>query len=300
MKKLNKMAHGCLGLALMMSLLLVVQVTAEGKAVGKAHAAGTPESVIYKHADGKALTLQIFKPADWSASDKRPAILFFHGGSWTSGRPSQLAGQSSYLAARGMVCVSAQYRLLDPNGEAPPKICIQDAKSAMRWVRSHAAVLGIDPNRIAGAGASAGGHLAAFLAFGHGFDDPSDDLEIPVKPSALILFNPILESASGEFGYERVGKDWKVYSPAQNVARGAPPTIIMVGSRDKILPIMERFGDAMKAVGSRCDMHIYEGQGHSFFNQKKGGNPYYDQTLQAVDEFLVSLKWCPPAIATHG
>jgi acetyl esterase/lipase len=122
------------------------------------------------------LKLYVTKPKDWKASDNRPAIVFFHGGGWVGGAPGQFTEHSKYFASRGLVCVQAQYRLLDKKKNDPPIICINDAKSAMRWVRSRADELGIDPNRIASGGGSAGGHLAAFVGLAEGVDDPKDDL----------------------------------------------------------------------------------------------------------------------------
>src|ERR1035437_19830 len=135
------------------------------------------EPVVYKKVEGRELKLYLIKPADWKASDRRPGIVFFHGGGWVGGGPSAFNTQGQYLATRGMVCAQVEYRLLrDP--KEPPLVCIQDAKCAMRWVRGHARELGIDPKRIAASGGSAGGHLSAFVGLAKGLDDPQDDLSI--------------------------------------------------------------------------------------------------------------------------
>jgi acetyl esterase len=131
------------------------------------------ESLTYKKVGERELKLFIEKPADWNASDKRPAIVFFFGGGWVGGSTQQFEKQSEYLAKRGLVGIRLEYR--GPKGEkGPPVICCQDAKSAMRYVRSHSAELGIDSQCIAAAGGSAGGHLAAFTALTPGLDDPQD------------------------------------------------------------------------------------------------------------------------------
>src|SRR5262245_16818068 len=78
------------------------------------------EPVIYKKIKEQELKLYVFKPADWKSTDKRPAIVFFHGGGWVGGTPAQLHEQCKYFASRGMVCASVQYRLLEtPKKEAP-------------------------------------------------------------------------------------------------------------------------------------------------------------------------------------
>jgi len=164
----------------------------------KANGTVSGEPIVYKTIDGTELRLYVLKPADWKKSDTRPAIVFCHGGGWTGGTPSQFEEQAKYLAGRGMVCVHVQYRLLKGDAKALPIVCIQDAKSAMRWVRSHAAELGIDPNRIAAADGSAGGHLAAFVGIMDTFDDPKDDLTVWPRANALVLFNPVFERPGTE------------------------------------------------------------------------------------------------------
>src|SRR3954454_5851101 len=102
-----------------------------------------------------------------------------------------------------MVCALVEYRLLKNKPGEPPTDCIHDAKSAMRWVRSHAKELGIDSKRIAAAGGSAGGHLAAFCGLVEAKDDSQDNLSISPKPNAMILFNPVFNNGPGQYAYAR-------------------------------------------------------------------------------------------------
>ncbi|MEY3897718.1 MAG: hypothetical protein RLZZ214_3239, partial [Verrucomicrobiota bacterium] len=165
----------------------------------------TRETVVYKKAGDRELRLSIEKPAAWQPTDRRPAIVFFFGGGWVGGRTSQFQEQSEYLAARGMVGVRVEYRVIAKGDKGPPVVCCADAKSAMRWVRAHAAELGVDPQRIAAAGGSAGGHLAAFTSMVEGADDPADDLKISPKANALVLFNPVLDNGpDGGYGAARI------------------------------------------------------------------------------------------------
>lgn len=105
------------------------------------------------------LKLHLFFPEDYQVTDKRPCIVFFHGGSRVAGSASQFYGYSKYLASRGMVAISAQYRTR--KYKAIPRDCVEDGREAVRYVRQHAAELGVDPDRIAAGGGSAGGHVAA-------------------------------------------------------------------------------------------------------------------------------------------
>src|SRR5690606_21290442 len=151
-------------------------------------------TIVYKTVGDRELKLAIEKPADWKASDQRPAIVFFFGGGWVGGSPGQCQRQSEYFATRGMVGIRVDYRTIPKADKGPPIVCCADAKSAMRYVRSHAKELGIDPQRIAAAGGSAGGHLAAFVGMVAGQDDPQDDLKVSPRADALVLFNPVFDN----------------------------------------------------------------------------------------------------------
>jgi acetyl esterase len=258
-------------------------------------AADAPITHIYKTVAERELKLAIVNPPDWKAADQRPAMVFFHGGGWTGGAPTQFTQHSEYLATRGMVCIQIEYRLIKKGDSGPPIECIADAKSAMRWVRSHAAELGIDPNRIGAGGGSAGGHLAAFVGMVEGLDDPQDDLKVSPKANALALFNPVFDNGPDQgWGHARVGERFKEFSPAHNITADDPLTIIFLGTQDKLIPVavVERFKANMEKADVRCEAKFYEGQGHGFFNPGKGGtmNFYYD-TLLETDKFLTSLGW---------
>jgi len=264
-------------------------------------AAPVGEAHVYKKVDGRELKLFVVKPTNWKASDRRPAMVFFHGGGWTGGGPTQFNEHSTYLASRGMVCVQVEYRLLNKNDKLPPVTCVQDAKSAMRWIRSHSAELGVDTQRIGAGGGSAGGHLAAFVGMVDGNDAPGDDLKVSPKPNALLLFNPVFDNGPDKgWGTARVGDRYKEFSPAHNITPDDPPAIIFLGTQDKLIPVAvgERFKSNMEKAGQRCELHLYEGQGHGFFNAGKGDGRFYYETLKASDEFLASLGWLkgPPTL----
>ncbi len=250
----------------------------------------TSETLIYKKAGERELHLYLEKPAAWKASDQRPAIVFFFGGDFVSGSATQFQAQSEYLATRGMVGIRVEYRVLPKGDKGPPVVCCQDAKSALRWVRAHAVELGVDPQRIAASGGSAGGHLAAFATMVEGLDDPADDIRISPKANALVLFNPVFDNGpDGGYGTQRIGDRFKEFSPAHNVTPAAPPTVVFLGSEDKLisLAVLERFKAKMTQAGVRCDTHVYPGQPHAFFNKE----PYKTLTLVESDHFLASLGW---------
>jgi acetyl esterase/lipase len=189
-----------------------------------------------------------------------------------------------------MVGVRVEYRVIPKGVQGPPVVCCNDAKSAMRWVRSHAAELGIDPQRIAASGGSAGGHLAAFTSMVEGQDDPTDDLKVSSRGNALVLFNPVFDNGPDHgWGYARVGDRFKEFSPAHNITSDTPPTIVFLGSEDNLIPVsvLERFKANMSKAGVRCETHIYAAQPHGFFNKE----PFKTATLIEADKFIASLGW---------
>jgi acetyl esterase/lipase len=170
----------------------------------------------------------------------------------------------------------------------------------MRWVRSHAKELGIDPGRIAAGGGSAGGHLAAFVGMVQGMDDPADDRSVSPKANALALFNPVFDNGPGGWGTARVGDRFPEFSPAHNITPDDPPAIVFLGTQDRLIPVktVEGFRDSMKKAGVRCESFFYEGQPHGFFNKV----PLRTKTLIETDRFFASLGWLsgPPTLAEPG
>ena len=250
----------------------------------------TSGSLVYKKANDRELHLYVEKPAAWKPSDQRAAIVFFFGGGWVGGKATQFQRQSEYFAQQGMVGIRVEYRVIAGGDKGPPVVCCQDAKSAMRWVRAHAAELGIAPQRIAAAGGSAGGHLAAFTSMVAGVDDPGDDLKVSPKANALVLFNPVFDNGpDGGWGTGRVKDRYKEFSPAHNITAACPPTVVFLGGKDALISttVLDRFKANMTAAGVRCDTHIYPGQPHGFFNR----DPYQTATLVEADKFLTSLGW---------
>ncbi len=256
----------------------------------------------YREVGEAKLNVWIFEPAEKAAAGaKRPAIVFFFGGGWKSGSPSQFERQCRHFASRGMVAITADYRVASRQGVKPAE-CVADAKACVRWVRRNAERLGIDPARIAVGGGSAGGHLAAATATLPGLDAAGDDPAVSAVPNALVLFNPALvlaplagldlkERGEGATA-ERFGCEPTEISPIHHVHSGQPPTLILHGKADTTVPIVtaEAFANAMKKAGNRCELVGYEGQPHGFFNGAK-----YEETLAEADRFLVSLGFLSPA-----
>ena len=251
----------------------------------------SPERVLYKSTDQADLNLFVYKPVDFDKSQTYSCIVFFHGGGWNSGDYKQFERQSIYFASRGMVAFSVEYRIRNKHGTSPIE-AMEDAKSAIRFIRSNAKLFSVNPNLIAAAGGSAGGHLAAVAGNIDLFENPNEDLSVSSKPNLLILYNPVLH----------FGRKWQWIknplnaSPYENLKKGAPPTIILTGTDDKIVPVelVKNYKKRMESIGSRCDLILYEGAEHAFFNK---GDDFLDTVLQ-TDIFLKSNWYLsgPPTI----
>jgi acetyl esterase len=244
--------------------------------------------VNYKTIGDVSLQLHIIYPGSGDLQEAPPAIVFFFGGGWNSGTVTQFEPHAKYFSSLGMVTILADYRVKQRHGTTPFE-AIADARSAMRFLRSNAAALHIDREKIVASGGSAGGHLAAATAFLKGPDDPGDDLSVSTVPYALVLYNPVVDNGPEGYGYERIGNRYTEVSPAHNIRAGAPPSIFFLGTEDDLIPVAtaQKFKQDMEAVGSRCDLFLYEGQKHGFFNFRN--SEYYQKTLLETEKFLRSL-----------
>ena len=249
----------------------------------------------YKEASGSRLKLYLFTPEGHQAGDKRPAIVFFFGGGWNGGSPKQFEPHARYLARRGMVAIVADYRVKSRQKTSPFE-CVKDGKSAVRWLRKTAVRRGIDPSRIAAGGGSAGGHVAAATGTVPGLEEDGEDTSVSSLPNALVLFNPVFDNGPMGYGHSRVKDRFREISPIHNLSKKTPPTIVFLGTKDKLVPVStaQRYKKLMEESGRRCDLHLYKEQPHGFFNgPERGGsfNPYYLKTVTEMDRFLSSLGY---------
>lgn len=277
-------------LAILLTTLFTLALRAE---TVKHDFVGAASADVYKRASGDDLWIYRFDPPGHNPQeDKRPAVVFFFGGGWNGGSVAQFEKHAKYLASRGMVAFVADYRVKSRQGTAPDA-CVADGKSAIRWVRERAPRLGIDPQRIAAGGGSAGGHVAAATGMCDGLEDPTESgSKISSKPNALLLFNPVYDNGPTGYGHERVQKWFPAISPAHNITQDDPPTIVFLGSEDALVPVAtaKKFDADLKAAGVKSEVWVYDGQPHGFFNEHKSQELFLD-TILKMDAFLVSLGW---------
>jgi len=246
------------------------------------------DSILYKQVDSVSLYMHIDYPPLYNPDQTYPAMVFFFGGGWNGGNVAQFAPHAKYFASRGMICFRADYRVRSRQGTTPFE-SLKDAKSAMRFIRTFAKKLGVDPERVVASGGSAGGHLAAATATAEGYNEFGEDLSISCIPNAMVLFNPVFDNGPGGYGYERIGKEYKDFSPLHNIQKGIPPAIVFLGTEDALIPVetARYYKTVMEKVGSKCELFLYEGEGHGFFNFRNYEN--YSSTRERTDEFLTSL-----------
>jgi acetyl esterase len=244
------------------------------------------ESQVVYYASGQtALRIHLFLPDPVSEyGDTRAAILFFHGGRFVQGHPAQFFPHCRYLATRGMVAASAQYRLLG-KGATSIRDCLRDSRNAIRWLRTHAGELAIDPERIAAGGGSAGANLAANAAMDLHIAD-ENATSINSRPDALILFSPAVirpilpQDLIDEELYANLSAKPQV-----------PPMLLLHGTDDEIFATdsMQEFCTQIVAAGNVCELKLFQGGKHGFFNFGRDDNLPFYQTVLEMDRFLYDL-----------
>lgn len=278
------------------------------------------ETIVYKEADGRRLRLLMCRPEGWTAADTRPAIVWIHGGGWRGGQPEMLLRHCRLFASRGAVTFSVEYRLMPHEGQhaAPGQApgvgaCIEDCRSAMRFIRRHAARFGLDPQRIAVVGDSAGGHLAVSLATIDGYDASGEDTSISAMANAVVNCNGIVDFTGRWKGMvpvvdvKEAGGDplhaWlsrhehaKALSPLNHVRAGQPPMLIMHGLLDVTVVPEDavRFYEVYTRAGNEAELVLYPHLSHAFvLFDYKTEEPEVLKVIARMDEFLTHYAYLP-------
>lgn len=237
---------------------------------------------VYKKSAGKDRKMEIYFPPNHDPTkSKVPGVILFHGGGWSGGSLAQFRPACAYFAKRGLVCATAEYQMLGkdaaklPDGESKKRVCVTDAKSAIRWFKQHANELGIDPTRIITGGGSAGGHISALATLNPGLNDPADPKDIDTRVVAYLWFNPAFSPEDLKDAEIDVLKHGK---------KDMPPSIVFFGDQDTWKPGWDSVYTEWRKMGvANIDLRIAEGQEHGFFNRE----PWRTITLMEADKFLV-------------
>lgn len=253
------------------------------------------ETFVFRKVGDVELRLHVMKPKGWSAADKRPALLYFFGGGWTSGTPESGTRWAKWAASNDLVGIIPDYRTRI-RFQTTPEDCISDGRAAVRWVQEHAAELGLDPAKLIVTGSSAGGHVAVWTAISA--PGPSaNDLAPSIPPGALILINPVTDTKEGGYGGpKRFGNKpdrARAASVPDQMQAKMPPTLVFHATGDTTVPYANSvaFRDKLFASGNRCELVTFEGLGHSYYSSKFGeaGKAAYEKTKADAAVFLHSL-----------
>jgi len=221
----------------------------------------------YKSIDGLNLKAFVFKPKDLKKEERRLALVYFHGGSWSEGKPDWYFGNSQ----EGYVTICVEYRTFGRNGVMPFEE-VSDTKSFFRWLRQNAEELNVDTSRIVAEGNSAGGHLILCAAMLDGFDEPYENTTVSSKPNALIINAGVYDLSNWMWFDEYVKDKEKTISisPLHNIKAGLPPILLFHGINDGNVPFStaEAFVEKMKTVENNVEfIPIKDAQHELWFNQ---------------------------------
>jgi acetyl esterase/lipase len=275
---------------ILLTVLVVQSVIAAASAALKPmekdiHPVDNKALAVYKTTPQGDLRMNLYFPPNWKATDRRPAIVFFFAGSCATGSPAQFAATAEYFAARGMIATAPEYRI-ESIHHTPPERCIEDGKSALRWLRMNARHLGIDARRVIAGGGSSGASIAAFTAYNTAFEPDDEDRSIPHEPNALVLLNPAFGCPPGQSSQGApctVMASWKV-------TKGGPPAILFYGTEDPLQDGGRDFTRQLTAAGTRAEFYTATGQPHGFFNRFPD-SPWHGLVLRQIDVFLTSLGY---------
>ncbi len=253
-------------------------------------AAQLPQTYVYSEIGGQKLKAFVFFPVGREVRKQASAILLFHGGGWSAGSAEWTYEAARRFAALGMVAVSVEYRL--SQGNVTPIEALADTCAAFRWARQHAAELSIDPKRVAGYGVSAGGHLVAAAAT---VGCPSDGANnASSKPDLLLLWSPALDVVpDGWFRKLLQGRaNASDYSPAEHAGPSTPPTCIVHGEKDTLVPLsgVKRFCDRMIQSGGVCKLNVYPGLGHLLTRNLANQESDFDPDPKARADGIAQLE----------
>jgi acetyl esterase/lipase len=277
---------GNLGATLALPELKALAAQAQDAA---ASAANVEKDVVYGKGGDTDLHLDLYKPT--GAANKRMAIVHYHGGGFQGGNKTGLAGRLQALSARGYTNIAAQYRL-SADGAARWPAQMEDVKASIRWTRANAARLGVDANRIAVAGYSAGGHLALFAAGTANrpeFEGKGGNAGVPTDVAACLAYyavtGPAWEGFRRQFPMPDGSSDeaWRLATPGTYI-KSFPPTVLFHGLADVTVPpeSSQEFLKDLRAANIPSELHLFAGVPHEFV----GIPEFADATAQLADFFL--------------
>jgi acetyl esterase/lipase len=224
--------------------------------------------VVYNTENGRELKVDLYRPQG-NEVPTRTAVLLVHGGGWVLGDRHMVEALGSEFAAQGFLAVAVEYRLVR---EAPWPAQLDDVIAAVRWTADNAENLGVDPDRIVLAGASAGGQLAV-LAAAALRDKPRVAAVLPLFCASELTVNPEpqkgLFNASALLGADATDEAVQAISPLHQVSADFPPVFLLHGGEDWLIdPLASlRFYNKLVELGVPTELHIVAGALHEFISE---------------------------------
>jgi acetyl esterase/lipase len=249
------------------------------------------------------LTLDVYQPPA-GVTPKRMAIVHLFGGGFFTGSKNAgyIVNDVKALGARGYTNVSANYRL-QTQGSWPAQI--HDVKAAIRWTRANAARLGVEANRIAVAGYSAGGMLALMAAGTNGkkeFEGDGGNASVSSDVNACIGVYPLASAqiATGLFPQgQATPENIAAASPTSYMSATFAPTIFVHGTKDGTVPVQSSidFFGKLQALGVPTTMTLIQGADHAFDNNAPDA---VELMAASIDLFLDRLLINPKPYPSFG
>jgi acetyl esterase/lipase len=264
------------------------------------NAGAAHKNVVYSVVGHDKLRLDIYQPKS-PGTLLRPGIILIHGGSWEEGDKTELATMARFLAGKGYVAFSIDYRLHSGKKNRWPAQ-LDDAQHAVRWIRAHAADYNVDPNRIGAWGYSAGAQLASLLGEIDTRDNSDPELskyssrvQAVVDASGPVDFTTGFDSDGGAFFNDLLGATekqnpelWQSASPVFNITTHTAPFLIFHGTRDGTVPIAQsiEFANALRKAGVEVSL-VQLDDGHDY-ETEAAKQRVASETLQFFDRTLGS------------
>lgn len=224
---------------------------------------------IYKKVNGFELEMHIFLPDTTIFKGNRPTIVYFHGGSWSEGKPDRfwLFETAKEYTKKGWVATAVEYRIKGKQGTYPFE-SVKDAKSAIRWLRKNAEKYKIDAIKIVATGNSAGGHLALATTLIDNWNEKSDNLNISAIPNVIIVnsgvYDLTVNNAKWITEYSENKDLVNEISPNHLIKKVKTKMLLIHGEKDRNCSYESatNFYDAMKLLENDIELHTIKGASH--------------------------------------